>query len=458
MKKDSKVNRGIAIALVVSILAVGMTVVLYSRGSNLVKRYEVVGAEYPKLAKNPDGKKYLFGLGYDKDQEKWFENYEKLKGTYVEELHTFVENTVDTLMPYSENDNVLYSPSNLYMTMSLLAEIAGGNTRQQILDAMFVDNIEQVRDNAKMLWEANYWDDGVTCSILGNSMWLNGEMQYNEDTLDNIKSNYYASVFSGDVKDKKYEKAMKKWISEQTKGMLDNYAEELEMSDCANLVSTIYFNGKWAEEFSEEDTTEDVFHANAGDITCKFMHNKEEHTVVCGDKYLAVKLNYKGRGSMVVILPDEGFSVKDIMSDKSYLELFEILSRDRNGNLSEAEYNNRIATKTVNLSMPKFDVSQSNDIREELMKIGITDAFDANKADFSELTSDTQVYLDQALQAVRVTTDEKGTEAAAYTFIGLKNGASMPAEEIEFVVDRPFIFAMLDDEVNINFMGIVNQP
>ena len=48
--------------------------------------------------------------------------------------------------------------------------------------------------------------------------------------------------------------------------------------------------------------------------------------------------------------------------------------------------------------------------------------------------------------------------AAAYTEMRL-SGASMPPEdEMDFVLDRPFLFAVISDDQMPLFVGIVNQP
>lgn len=55
---------------------------------------------------------------------------------------------------------------------------------------------------------------------------------------------------------------------------------------------------------------------------------------------------------------------------------------------------------------------------------------------------------------------EKGSEAAAATVVEMRATAAMPAEEIiEFKVDRPFFFMIIDERTgSILFMGKVMEP
>ncbi len=69
----------------------------------------------------------------------------------------------------------------------------------------------------------------------------------------------------------------------------------------------------------------------------------------------------------------------------------------------------------------------------------MTDVFDAGKADFSPLTDKADaIFLSQAKHAARVTIDEEGVVAAAYTVMVACGAALPPDERVEFTLDRPF--------------------
>ena len=117
-------------------------------------------------------------------------------------------------------------------------------------------------------------------------------------------------------------------------------------------------------------------------------------------------------------------------------------------------------TLTVHLTVPKFDVSSDLDLVEGLKAMGVTDVFDPNLSDFSPLIQSTDpIFVNQAKHAARVHIDEEGCEAAAYTVIMMMAGAAAPPdEELDFVLDRPFLFVITSPDELPLFAGLVNRP
>ena len=92
-----------------------------------------------------------------------------------------------------------------------------------------------------------------------------------------------------------------------------------------------------------------------------------------------------------------------------------------------------------------------------LKSLGLSSAFDPETADFSKISKDT-LYISRVLQKTYIGVDEKGTEAAAATSIGMA-GMSMPKPTPEIIFDRPFAFAIVD-ELNkiVIFTGVIYNP
>ena len=89
----------------------------------------------------------------------------------------------------------------------------------------------------------------------------------------------------------------------------------------------------------------------------------------------------------------------------------------------------------------------------------MTDVFSPAAADFSPAIQDADgVYLSRADHAARVTVDEEGVTAAAYTVMMEAGAAEPPDEEIDFTLDRPFVFAITARSGLPLFVGIVNTP
>ena len=59
---------------------------------------------------------------------------------------------------------------------------------------------------------------------------------------------------------------------------------------------------------------------------------------------------------------------------------------------------------------------------------------------------------------MRVAVDEEGVTAAAYTVMAMSGSGMPPEDEMDFTVDRPFLFAITSDDGLPLFVGSVYQP
>lgn len=407
----------------------------------------VVKANYPEQAKYP-GSEIL--PGFEGRYKEWNEGRRAQRENFGagETLDGFFKETVSEFLSGNE-DNTVYSPLNVYMALAMLAETAGGESREQILSLLGAGDIEELRDQAKKVWLANYSDDGAVTSILGSSLWLSEHMDYNAKTLDTLANNYFASAYSGKMGSASLNTELKNWLNEQTGGLLKDYIDGIELTPetVMALYTTIYFQAKWDNEFSSGNNDKRVFHAASGDKTLEFMNCTETYGVYCfGDKFGATEKRLKNSGSMWFILPDEGVSVDELLADDEALSFI----------VSNGDFENQ-KTLRVNLSVPKFDVKSKIDLSAGLKKLGVTNCFDAAKADFSPLISG-NAWLDKVNHGARVKIDEEGVTAAAYTEMLLCGAAMPPEDEIDFVLDRPFVFVITGSDGLPLFVGTVKNP
>lgn len=423
-------------------------------------------AEYPEMAPYPKDEDYFneHGMGdYDAWSEAW-DVWRKSMDTFAvntdfHELDDFIATSTAQFLTGAGKENRVYSPLNVYMALAMLAETAGGDSRQQILDLLGEDSIEALRASAAALWRSNYRDDGVVTSIMANSLWLRNDMTYSQEVLDTLANTYYASAFSGEMGTPEYTAALRDWLNEQTKGLLTEQVSELNLhpSTVMALASTLYFKAGWNNEFNETLTETAVFHTPSGDADVEFMHQTTLATYYWGEHFAAVSLHFQQGGDMWLILPDEGYSADQLLESGEAMDF--LLQRPADGKKATV-YSFQKYLK-VNLSLPKFDASSDLDLIEGLKKLGVTDVFDMHAADFTPLAADTDdpLYINKAEHAARVRIDEEGCEAAAYTVLLLYAGsAAPPDEEVDFTLDRPFLFAVTGDSGLPLFVGVVNQP
>ncbi|KAH0619383.1 hypothetical protein JD844_015296 [Phrynosoma platyrhinos] len=80
-----------------------------------------------------------------------------------------------------------------------------------------------------------------------------------------------------------------------------------------------------------------------------------------------------------------------------------------------AEWKSNMTRVTRLLVLPKFSLESEADLRVPLEALGMTDMFDARKANFSSLSDRESLFVTQALQKVKIEVNESGTEASAAT-------------------------------------------
>ena len=409
--------------------------------------------QYPNEAKYTASNGNFDSEKYDEDWNAWWESYQEKTADMTDPaaLTHWFTTSIPALMQNAGKENRVCSPLNIYMALSMLAAVTGGETRQQILDALGAESLDALQKQAAQLWAENSWDDGLVTSTLANSIWLRDGYNYNSETLQTLGEDFYASAFSGEMGSDAYNNILRDWINEHTGNLLTEQAGKLELNadTVLALVSTLYYSASWHDKFSSAATTQDVFHAPNGDVSTDFLHSSDSNTVYYGDGFSAIGLSLENSGRMWLLKPDEGVDAAELLQNEDTLGF--LLA---NGGWSQTQ------RAIVNLSLPKFDVSSDLDILDTLAQLGMTDVLDGIKSDFTPLTAaNDSLALTQAKHAARVKIDEDGCEAAAYTILGVEATAMMgPEDEIDFTLDNPFVFAITGIDGLPLFVGLVNQP
>lgn len=382
-----------------------------------------------------------------------FESWSALRqGDYGKNFASFYDKMMKQFLVGEAGENRVFSPANLFVSLAMLAETADGNSRQQILGLLGSNTMQDLRKQAQLLWEANYYHEDAVASEMANSLWLNNNLWYKEDLLNTLAEHYYTSSFSGEMGDAAYNAMLQNWINEKTGGILQEQTSGVQMNPAAvlNLVSTIYFGARWVDEFDPTLTEQGVFHTANGYVPCAFMQRADRYLekvfVGEGCKALSIRLGTYG---MYFFLPDEGVSVNEVIKRNN---LFDIMNTFLNDDAAGGFWE-------VQLSVPKFDVSGDVDLKNGLQKLGVTDIFDSDTADFSPMLVESKgIAVSSVQHAARVTIDEEGCTAAAFTRTAYGMGAPESNGQLDFVLDRPFLFCIADGYDSVLFAGVVEQP
>ena len=364
----------------------------------------------------------------------------------------FAGGAADMLTGAGDNNRV-YSPLNTYLALAMLAEVTGGESRAQILDLLGQDSIDALRERANRIWTANYRSgDGGKC-VPGSSIWLNEDIPLNADTLKTLAADFYSSSFQGDMGSGDYLKCMQSWLNEATGGLLEQQAGDLTMdpNDVLILLVTLWYECGWTEEFPVGNIKTDVFHSPGGDTQAEYMFQSTEGYYYWGGRFSAVYKPLTDGSRMWFILPDEGVDMDELLADAEYRQFAAYAVNP------DASWEQR-KDVTINLRLPKFDVTSTMDLIDALRAMGVTDCFDSEKADFTPLSEQPGVWVRAVRHGARLLVDEKGVRAASYVEIAAAAESIPPEEEVDFTLDRPFVFLLVSNDNIPLYTGVVNQP
>lgn len=346
-----------------------------------------------------------------------------------------IDNYTDKLMSkLPQDENYVVSPFSLKMAMLMTANGAEDETQKEILNAFEVYDIEEFNKYAKQLIADLNADDKAEVNI-ANSIWFNkdigGKNADFSDTFKNIIKNSYSGT-AETVTNKNSIEKVNEWTEKQTNGKIKNLLGEDNREYLAALVNAIYIKADWRLPFAKEATYKETFTDIDGKETeIDFMHQTDHFNYYENEDTQIVKMPYTNDMSMYVVLGDTknlGVGIKNMNSKK------------------------------VSLSLPKFKLDYSVDLKDILNNMGIKRAFLDNNSDFDSMVKDMMIPLkiDTVFQKAVIEADEKGTEAAAATAVLMGGGSTMiaPEEIIEFKADEPFTYYILDDKHNeILFAG-----
>ena len=341
-----------------------------------------------------------------------------------------------------DDKKYMVSPFSLKMAMSLAANGADGTTKDEILTAFGIDNLDSYNTAAKELIERYEGTSSVKLNV-ANSIWLNKDVAGKDikftDEYKKLVSEYYKGTASEEDA-KNIAMKINSWVEKKTNNKIKNLLPEGDAKFLSVLVNTIYFKGEWAEQFEEYATKEEDFTDRNGKVEkTDFMHKTERYRFYEDENMKMVRVPYKGgKTAMYLVLPTN----EDKMDIATALD--------------------NMNSYKVRLSFPKFKTEYSLSFKEILKHIGIEKAFEKWEAEFDEVMfkgvkEGENVYVDDVLQKTFIEVDENGTEAAAATAVIMNKATSIGPgmEEIkEFKADRPFIYFIRDDVTHeVLFIG-----
>ncbi len=346
-----------------------------------------------------------------------------------------------------DDSSIMISPLSVMAALAMTANGANGETLEEIervLGGLSIDELNGALSNyIGSLESVNKSKLHLTSSVwVRDSVALRVNDGFEKDMLD-----FYNARLNREAFDDATAQKINRWVSESTDGMIESIVQNISKDAMLYLINAVCFDAKWYYPYQDYQVFDGEFTDVSGNKKQVKMLSSEEYKYIeCGDGVGFIK-PYEAGYSFVALLPDEDVSIYDYICS---LEKDELISALEN-----------VSREKVCAYLPKFSFEYEVDMKNVLASLGMSSVFDFEKADLSDMAvcDDGNLAVNRVLHKTFIEVTESGTRAAAVTSVDVLCGsAPLEEEPKEVILDRPFVYMIIDDYANLPvFIGAVTE-
>lgn len=360
-----------------------------------------------------------------------------LKSHYVEKVkqdNTFAFDLLKTTLKQKNEPNVFVSPLSVSMALSMTLNGAKAETFNEMRNALRISgySLEEINDYNQAMREALLNIDPSTQINIANSIWSKQGFPFESLFIQTNQHAYAAEVNEKDFNDPNTLKLINQWCSDQTNQKIPEILDNISPDAIMYLINAVYFKGIWTSQFEKSQTKDLPFYAENGEKETVPTMRQEQRFNYATDAHAAyIELPYGNKAfSMIVMLPHEGKSTQDILENSNW------------NNLS-------FRPEFINLELPRFKAACKYELHEAILpEMGMLNAF-TPEADFSGISSASNIYISRVIHKTYIDVNEEGTEAAAVTAVEADLTASPNPRPTDFIVNKPFIFLIRENSTGV---------
>ena len=343
--------------------------------------------------------------------------------------------------------SIVVSPISVGYLLGMLHEGADGETRRQINNVLGLGgSVQEINEYFKKLMdEAPNLDPTVTVKT-ANSMFVVSGYKLIPQYKADMQNYYNALADEVGYDESSIVDRINNWCKKNTDGMIPKILKngELNPNRVMYLLNAVYFKASWTEKFDPNQTRDRIF-TKRDDTTVKLpmMHLLTRASYGENNLCKLLRLPYGNKGySMVVMLPNEGKTVGDVINS---------LSAQR---LKEQQHQMRFTR--VDILLPRFTAKNETNLTPILSTMGMSRAYRSDAAEFPNMVHDKELFVSMMKQMAKIEVNEEGTKAAAVTIAEMSERSAVPSrpEYEEFHATRPFVYYIVENSTGtIYFMG-----
>jgi serine protease inhibitor len=347
--------------------------------------------------------------------------------------------------------NVFISPASVGLALAMAWNGSAGETQAAMAATLRLPSSEFAVVNAadsKLMAAMKAEKRDVELSV-ANSLWARKGIEFKKPFLARNERFYDADVRTLNFDDPSSPGVINAWVAGKTKDKIREIVDRIDASAILYLINAIYFKGSWAMEFDPKFTRDQAFHAASGEKRTRMMHRSGKFSYRESNDGQAVRLPYgDGQIAMYVFLPARTSSLAKFQANLT----------------AEAwkRWQGEFTKREGHLALPRFTIEYQTKLGGPLTELGMGVAFDRARADFSGMINalaGTKACIHDVIHKTFCEVNEEGTEAAAVTGVEVMVASFKPVDRFEMICDRPFFFAIVDDETGlILFIGSLENP
>ena len=345
-------------------------------------------------------------------------------------------------------DNVFISPLSASLALSAVTNGAQGTTVEDMKGVLGFEpySLEEMNGFYHHLVPALKEVDNTISLKIANAVWIEETFPVKTPFIQSLQHYYDASVTNLDFSDPATPSVINKWCADNTNDMIKKVIDRIDPDSRLIYTNALYFKGKWESPFDKEVSWKGSFtnlSGTTGEVT--YMEQTDDFPYTTSQSVAIAEIPYGNKAySMVIVLPDPGVSVLDVISGLTP-EQWDL-------------WTSGLYTSELNLRIPRFKVEfdSKETMIPVLTRMGMGVAFDPFQANFSNI-SDIPLFIALLKQNAIIQVDEEGTEAAAVTTVGFIITSAGPGHTIPFHVDRPFLYFIKEQSTGtILFAGLMS--
>ena len=277
---------------------------------------------------------------------------------------------------------------------------------------------------------------------LANSIWFKNNFPIDQEYLQVLADYYYAESYQTDFDSEGHQNIIE-WINYYTENFLELTKDKYPVSESTIilLLNTVYFENKWKTSFDKEFTIENDFYASSGKVKTEFMTHSIGSKHKAYDKYQVVEDYFENNASITYIFPNKGINVLDLLNEEVFTNALN--STDK-------------TIKKISLTVPKFKYYSNFALNQPLNSLGVREVFKPTSNSLELMSKDGGLFVSEVKQKAGIQLSEAGVKAAAVSGIAVTTSAL--EEELQIILNRPFLYIIKDAFGIPLFIGILQTP